>query len=286
MKKIDMNKLNAYLQLTRFDKSIGILLLLWPTLWGLWLAAGGIPPLKILLIFIAGVIVMRPAGCIINDIADRNFDGKVTRTKSRPLATGAVSLKEASILFVILCLIGLILVLQLNWLTIGIAAIALLLSSIYPFTKRYIYFPQLILGLAWYLAVPMAFAAILNKITLLAWLTYITVVLWTVIFDTMYAIADREDDLKIGIKSFAVLLGKYDRLVIGIMQVIFLSLLIFIGITADLRWPYYLSLIIVSFLMIYQHTLIYTLQPMHCIKAFKSNHWLGMFVFLGIIFSC
>lgn len=278
-------KINAYIRLMRFDKPIGIFLLLWPTLWALWLADRGMPPFKILCIFVAGTIVMRPAGCIINDFADRHIDKFVTRTKNRPLATGEVSVFEALTLFCLLCAIGLILVLQLNLYAISIAIVALILSAFYPFSKRYVSFPQLILGLAWYLAIPMAFAAVLDDVPLLGWITYITVVIWTVVFDTMYALADREDDKKIGVKSFAIMLGDNARLGIAILQCVFLALLLLIGYMAQLSWWYYVTWAIAAILSGYQQYLIKDYNPEKCISAFKNNHWLGLVIYFGVVFS-
>jgi len=279
------NKIKAYIRLTRFDKPTGLFLLLWPTLWALWLAAHGMPPFHILCIFVAGVIVMRPAGCIINDFADRHFDKQVVRTQDRPLATGEVKVWEAVILFVLLCGIGLILVLQLNLLTISLAVLALIVSSLYPFTKRFLSVPQLILGLGWYLAIPMAFAAVLDRVPLLGWLTYIAVVIWTLIFDTMYGLADKEDDAKVGIKSAALLFGKYVRFNLAVLQGIFLALLLIIGMLVQLSWFYYVAWTTALILSIYQQYLIKDFNPDSCISAFKNNHWLGLVMYFGIVFS-
>lgn len=278
-------KINAYLRLMRFDKPIGILLLLWPTLWALWLAARAMPPFYILCIFVAGVIVMRPAGCIINDYADRNFDKQVARTRNRPLTTGEVSITEAAVLFLLLCGIGLTLVLQLNGLTIGFAVLALLISSLYPFAKRFVSFPQLILGLGWYLAIPMAFAAVLDDVTFLGWLLYMTAVIWTIIFDSIYGLADRKDDARIGLKSTSLLFGNYARLIIGFFQCLFLALLLLIGFIAQLNWFYYVAWGLAVILSLYQQYLIKDLKPEQCIAAFKNNHWLGLIIYFGIVFS-
>lgn len=279
------SKIKAYAQLMRLNKPIGIGLLLWPTLWALWLVAHGMPPISILIIFVLGVLVMRPAGCIINDLADRNFDGKVARTQQRPLATGTVRISEAIILFLILCSLGLVLVWQLNLFTILLAAIALILSCIYPLMKRYIAFPQLILGMAWYLAIPMAFAAVTGSVSGLGWLLYITVVIWTVIFDTMYAMADREDDLKLGLKSTAILFGQSDRKIIGFLQLCFLGLLCTIGYLAKLNYYYFIACGISAMLMLYHQYLIKDRDASHCLQAFKHNQWIGMIMFVGIFLA-
>jgi 4-hydroxybenzoate polyprenyltransferase len=266
----------------RFDKPIGILLLLWPTLWALWLAAKGMPKLSILMIFILGVIVMRPAGCIINDITDRQFDGQVNRTCHRPLITGAVSLKEAWILFFILCLIGFLLVLQLNFLTIVIAFFALIFSSLYPLMKRYIPCPQLVLGLSWYLSIPMAFSAVLGKVPPVGWFVYAIAVLWTVIFDTFYAMADKADDEKIGIKSTAIWFSPYEPLILGILQGVFFIFLCMLGVFAHLSKHYFFCCFIVLGLMIYEQRLIFNKNSQNYLKAFKHNHWIGLLIFIGI----
>lgn len=278
-------KIKSYLVLMRFDKSVVIFLLLWPILWALWLAAQGVPSLKILLIFIIGAGVMRPAGCIINDIADRNFDRHVERTRNRPLATGEVSVKEALILFFTLCLIGLILVLQLNPLCWLIAVIALGLSCIYPLMKRITYLPQVVLGAAWNLGILMAFAAVNGNIPVVAWLLYIATIIWTVVYDTIYAIADRRDDLQVGIKSSAILFGEYDQFIIGILQIVVLLLMTTVGCLANLGIYYYLSLAASAFFFAYQHYLIKDYDPKNCIQAFKNNHWIGLIVFIGLALS-
>lgn len=280
-----MTKIKAYASLMRFDKPIGFFLLLWPTLWALWLAAAGMPPLSILLIFTAGVFIMRPAGCVINDITDRVFDGHVARTRLRPLVTGDVSVKEAWVLFILLCLMGLFLVLQLNRLTIGIACLALLLSSLYPLMKRYLSFPQLILGLAWYLGVLMGFTAILGHLTWLSGFVYGIAVLWTLIFDTYYAMADQADDIKLGLHSTAILFQPYEREVIGLLQFLFLGSLIALGVLEQLSIYYYLCCFIVLLLMIYQQYLIAKKEPARCFQAFKNNHWVGLVIFIGIFAS-
>lgn len=280
-----LNKMNALIAITRIKKPIGILLLLWPTCWGLWLAAQGFPPLKILLIFISGVIVMRSAGCIINDIADRHFDGKVDRTQDRPLATKQLSVLTALIAFAVLSLLGLFLVLQLNGQTILLAIIALVLAIIYPFMKRVMPIPQLILGLAWYIGILMAFTAILGHLSLLAWLLYLSAVIWSIIYDSMYAMCDRADDIKLGLKSSAILFGKFDKIILAFLQLLMLLLLVYIGRYQHLTWPYYVGLLLAAAFFVYQQYLIKDRLPKHCFKAFLNNHWVGCSIFLGIFFA-
>lgn len=274
--------LGKYAKLMRLHKPIGIFLLLWPNLWALWLGSAGLPPLNIMAIFVAGVFIMRPAGCIINDVADRHFDGKVARTKDRPLATGEITTKAALVLFCLLSLCGLILVLQLNLQVILIAMLALILGIIYPFTKRVMYFPQLVLGVGWYLGVPMAFAA-LHKINAICWILYLSAILWTIIYDTMYAMVDREDDLLLGIKSTAVYFADKECLFIGILQVLVLLLWVLVGTMAQLNFYYFIAVMMAAILFLYQQALILTRQPDKCLRAFLNNNWLGMMIFLGIV---
>lgn len=268
-------KLTAYLQLMRFHRPIGILLLLWPTLWALWLASNGHPSPKIVIIFVLGVVVMRAAGCVINDLADRKLDGFVERTQSRPLVTGQVSVREAQWLFVSLIAIAFILVLQTNLKTILYSFVALGVASLYPFTKRFTQLPQFVLGAAFAWAIPMAYTAQNQPLTIETWLLYLATLLWTVVFDTQYAMADRPEDLKIGIKSTAILFGRYDRLIIGLLQLTTLVLLALVGV-------YYLTLALAAALFFYQQWLIRNRIPDQCFKAFLNNHWVGASVFLGL----
>jgi len=257
-------------------------LLLWPTLWALWLGADKLPNNTILMIFLFGVVIMRSAGCIINDYADRHIDGSVARTKDRPLVTGAVSPKEALILFGVLCFFAFLLVVQLNVLTMVYAGIGLILAIAYPFMKRYTYFPQVVLGMAWYMSVPMAFAAQQLHVPLLAWYVYVIAVLWAVVYDSFYAMADREDDIKIGVKSTVILFGKYDRLIIGILQVIIVAMLLFLGWWQHYTKFYYLLIIAAGLCFIYQQWLAYQGQRDNFIKAFLNNNYFGLLVFLAI----
>ena len=277
-----LTKATHYVQLTRLHRPIGILLLLWPTWWSLWLAAKGAPSLKNLVIFTLGVILMRSAGCVINDFADRRIDGHVERTRERPLATGAVSSREAIALFVVLCLAAFGLVLNTNLLTIQLSVGGLLLAFCYPFMKRYTHLPQVILGAAFAWGIPMAYAAEAGEIPAQAWLVYLVVVVWTVVYDTFYAMVDRPDDLKLGVKSTAILFGEQDRLITGILQAITLYTLLLVGKRFDLGSYYQLSLVAVAGLFIYQQWLIRYRARQTCFKAFLNNNWVGFAIFTGI----
>ncbi len=279
-------KLHYYIQLTRLDKPIGIYLLLWPTCWALWIAAKGFPPLPIFIIFTLGVVLMRSAGCAINDYADRKFDGHVQRTKQRPLAAGLISPPEALAVFAVLSLTALLLALPLNTLTLAFSVVAVLLAASYPFMKRFHHLPQLHLGAAFSWAIPMAFTAINNQPPpLTAWLLFCANLSWTVAYDTMYAMVDRADDLKIGVKSTAILFGLYDRAVIGFLQIITLLLLIAVGSLEGLGAWYYLGLISAAALFGYQQRLIRQRIPALCFQAFLNNHWVGLVIFLGIFLN-
>jgi 4-hydroxybenzoate polyprenyltransferase len=275
-------KTRALLQLIRFDRPIGTLLLLWPTLWALWLAAGGLPDLKILAIFAAGTFLTRSAGCIVNDLADRHLDGGVARTRERPLVTGTVTPGEARTLFVALMLLAFVLVLFTNRLTVLLSVAAILLASTYPFMKRYTHLPQVVLGAAFSWGIPMAFAAQLGDLPAALWLVYLGNLLWTVAYDTAYAMVDREDDLVVGIKSSAILFGHHDRLMIGLLQAASLFCLFLAGRAFDLGGFYDIALLIAAGLFVYQHTLIRERQPARCLQAFLHNNWVGMVIFAGI----
>ncbi|MBU1190608.1 MAG: 4-hydroxybenzoate octaprenyltransferase [Gammaproteobacteria bacterium] len=276
------DRLYQYYLLTRLHKPIGILLLLWPTLWALWIAAQGLPPTQILLVFVAGVVLMRSAGCVINDYADRNFDQHVERTQDRPIAAGRVSPPEALVLFALLCVIAFILVLTLNRLTLYLSFGALLLAALYPFTKRYTYLPQLVLGAAFGWAIPMAFAAVQDQVPKIAWLLFVVNILWATAYDTFYAMVDRDDDVKIGVKSTAILFGSADRLVIGVLQILVLVGLILIGRMAGLGLYFYLGLLIAAGLALYQQYLARNRDKSGCFQAFLNNNWFGATVFSGI----
>ncbi len=271
-----------YVQLMRLDRPIGIFLLLWPTLWALWYAASGIPDVDILLIFVAGVVLMRSAGCVINDYADRDFDGHVQRTRLRPLATGKVTGSEALTLFAVLVLIAFGLVLMTNALTVWLSFGGVALAAIYPFMKRYTHLPQVVLGAAFAWSVPMAYSAQTGSIVSEAWLIYLATVSWTVAYDTQYAMVDRDDDLNIGIKSTAILFGKADRLVIGLLQALTLLTLGWLGQDAGMGWIYSASLIGAACLFGWQQYLIRERQRDACLRAFLNNHWVGMVIFAGI----
>jgi 4-hydroxybenzoate polyprenyltransferase len=272
-----------YCILMRLNKPIGILLLLWPTLWALWLAHRGLPGYKILGIFIAGVVLMRSAGCVINDFADRHFDAHVKRTATRPLATGSIHPRRAILLFVMLTLIAFILVLLLNEYTILLAFVGALLAVAYPFMKRFTHLPQVGLGLAFSWGVPMAFAAENNTIPYSAWVLFFTAILWPVIYDTMYAMTDRDDDVKIGLKSTAILFAGYDRLIIGVLQGLFLLGLVYVGVLFKLSNYYNVSLVIVAGFFVYQQILIKNRDRQRCFQAFLNNHWVGLVIFVGIL---
>lgn len=278
-------RLPLYAQLMRLNKPIGILLLLWPTLWALWLASEGEPDLTILFVFVSGVVLMRSAGCIFNDFADRNFDGHVKRTQQRPLARQAVSLKEAGFLAILLCLCAFFLVLLCNRLTIYLAFMALGLAFFYPFMKRFTHLPQLGLGIAFSWSVPMAFAAQINAIPLSAWFLFLTSLIWPIVYDTMYAMVDKQDDLKIGVKSTAILFNSMDKLIIGLLQILFLVMLVMVGLMFDLNSIYYFSLIITAGLFLYQQWLIKDRDTKKCFQAFLNNNLVGFAIFIGILSS-
>lgn len=269
----------------RLDKPVGTYLVLWPALWALWLAAEGNPPGLVALVFVLGAFVMRSAGCVINDFADRKWDGAVERTANRPLATGELSSKQALILFAGLVLLGFGLVFLLNPLTVLLAFGAFGLATLYPFTKRFTHWPQFFLGAAFAWAIPMGFAAVQNQVPFEAWLVFGTALIWTLIYDTMYAMADRPDDLKAGIKSTAVLFGDNDRIIIGFFQLIMLGMLVMLGWVFKLELVYYLSLILVAGMFVYHQVLIKDRDRNKCFQAFKNNHWAGLIILFGIVLS-
>jgi 4-hydroxybenzoate polyprenyltransferase len=278
-----MDRLKQYWLLTRFDRPIGILILLWPALWALWVASDGRPDLGVLTVICLGVVLMRAAGCVINDYADRDFDPHVARTKQRPIAAGKVKPKEALWIFVVLCLCAFGLVLTLNIFTILLSFIAAFLAASYPFMKRYTQLPQAYLGIAFGWAIPMSFSAQTNYIPHVAWVMYLAVVLWALVYDTMYAMVDKEDDLKIGVKSTAILFGSYDRHIMAFLQLIIIGLLIIVGQMKYLSWPYYGGILVATGLFVYQQKLIYYRDKNQCFKAFLNNNWFGMVVFIGLL---
>ncbi len=278
-----MERLKQYWLLARFNRPIGTLILLWPTLWALWVAGEGRPDGLVVTVFVLGVVLMRAAGCVINDYADRDFDPHVERTKQRPIAAGKVKPKEALVVFAVLCLTAFALVLLMNTYTLLLSFIGAFLAASYPFMKRYTHLPQAYLGMAFGWAVPMAFAAQTGSIPGVAWVMYLAVMLWALVYDTMYAMVDKDDDLKIGVKSTAILFGAYDRQIMGLLQLVIISLLVMVGLMAQLNWPYYLGVLIAAGLSIYQQKLIFHRQKVDCFKAFLNSNWFGLAVFAGLL---
>ena len=276
-------RLRAYLKLIRADRPIGILLLLWPALWGLWIAGEGFPPWQGMLIFVLGVALMRSAGCAINDFADRHIDGRVARTDQRPLVTGAIRPWEALAVFAVLSLLAFGLVLFLNAQTIRLSFVAVVLAAAYPFMKRFTHMPQLVLGMAFGMAVPMAFTALQGQVPLVGWVLFAATVVWALIYDTEYAMVDREDDLKIGVKSTAILFGRYDRLAIALLQLLMLLLLAWVGVLSARGWAYYVGLAVASLFFVRQQWLIRGREPRDCFAAFTSNNCFGMSVYFGLL---
>ncbi|ADO50361.1 4-hydroxybenzoate octaprenyltransferase [[Enterobacter] lignolyticus] len=282
---LTQNKLQAYNRLMRTDKPIGTLLLLWPTLWALWVATPGVPPLWILAVFVAGVWLMRAAGCVVNDYADRKFDGHVKRTANRPLPRGDVSENEARALFVLLVLLSFLLVLTLNRMTILLSVAGLALAWVYPFMKRYTHLPQVVLGAAFGWSIPMAYAAVSESLPLSCWLMFLTNICWAVAYDTQYAMVDRDDDLKIGIKSTAILFGESDKLIIGILQVAVLAMMATVGWLSGLNGAFYWSVFVAGALFVYQQKLIKNRERDACFKAFMNNNYVGLVLFIGLAMS-
>ncbi len=289
--KADLKRLGAligerarqYALLMRLNKPIGIFLLLWPTLWALWIAGEGTPDAGVVVVFVLGVVLMRSAGCVINDYADRDIDRHVARTRERPITAGRVAPEEALLLFALLCLLAFGLVLTMNPLTIKLSFIGALLALSYPFAKRYTHLPQVHLGAAFGWAVPMAYAAQTGSISNTGWLLFIATLLWATVYDTMYAMADRADDLRVGVKSTAILFGELDRLIIGLLQLTFFAVLLIVGRQAHLGLFYYLGLGVAAGFALYHQYLIRRREPAQCFKAFLNNSWLGLAVFVGIV---
>ncbi|MFQ6023173.1 MAG: 4-hydroxybenzoate octaprenyltransferase [Acidiferrobacterales bacterium] len=276
-------RLKEYALLVRLHRPIGILLLLWPALWGLWVAASGKPDPLILIIFVLGVVLMRSAGCVINDYADRDFDPQVKRTRDRPVAAGRVTAREALALFTVLSLMAFVLVLQLNRLTIAMSLVAILLATTYPFLKRYTHLPQFYLGAAFGWAIPMGFAAQTNTVPAVAWVMFSANVFWAVAYDTEYSMVDRDDDIRIGMKSTAILFGTYDRLMIAVAHALTLGLLVVTGVLAGLGTLYYAGLVFAAGLAVYQQQLIRSRERDECFRAFMNNNWFGAAVFSGLL---
>lgn len=277
------DRLREYALLMRLHRPIGIYLLLWPTLWALWLAGNGQPPRGVVLVFVLGVILMRSAGCVMNDIADRKFDPHVARTRDRPLAAGRVRLGEAAGLGIALCLLAFALVLTQNPLTVKLSFVGVALAISYPFMKRFHHFPQFHLGAAFGWGIPMAYAAVTDALPPVAWLLFLGNVLWSAIYDTQYAMVDREDDLRIGVKSTAILFGERDRRIIGYLQVALLVLLFAVGLLSGRGWIYYVGLFVAAWLGLYQQFLIRDRQPAECFKAFLNNNGFGLVIFCGLL---
>lgn len=280
-----MSKFRAYSRLMRIDKPIGSLLLMWPTFWALWLAGMQIPPLNILIVFVLGVFFMRAAGCVVNDFADRKIDGHVKRTQSRPLPSGAVTSKEAKLLFAGLVLVSFCLVLTMNAMTIWLSFGGLALAWVYPFMKRYTHLPQVVLGAAFGWAIPMGWAAVSETVPLTCWLLFAANICWTVAYDTLYAMVDRDDDLKIGVKSTAILFGRFDKLIVGLLQLATLVLMTVIGWRMQLGGAFYWSILVAGALFMHQQKLISARERDPCFQAFLNNNYVGLVLFLGIALS-
>jgi len=274
---------NAYWRLMRFDKPIGILLLLWPTWWALLFAGNGLPALRNIFIFSCGVILMRAAGCVMNDIADRDFDPHVERTRQRPLASGELSLKQALRLFALLMSLAFVLVLFTNALTIKLALAGALLASTYPFFKRFTHLPQVVLGIAFAWGIPMAFAAENAAVPLIAWWLLAVTILWTMIFDTLYAMVDREDDLAVGIKSTAILFGRFDILITANLMLLMILMLAALGLWLGLNWPWFAAILFCVVLFGRQLVTIRQRDRDACFRAFLNNNWVGFAIFLGLL---
>jgi len=279
------DRLQQYAALMRIDRPIGTFLLLWPTLWAVWVAGQGRPDPHVLLVFIAGVFVMRSAGCVINDFADRGIDPRVERTRDRPIAAGRVAPLEALAVFVALCLIGLGLVATLKPAVMGLAAVGVALAAVYPFLKRVTHLPQLWLGLAFSWGIPMAFAAHSGRVPAIAWWLVAANTCWAVAYDTIYAMVDRADDVKAGVKSTAILLGRYDRAGIALVQILTLGLLVAAGLHLDRNGYYFSGLALAGLLMVYQQLLIRDRNPRACFAAFLNNSWVGASVFVALVLS-
>ena len=277
------DRAREYALLIRFNRPIGTLLLGWPALWALWLAAEGWPDINILIVFIAGIFVMRSAGCVINDFADRKIDPHVARTRERPLAAGRVSEREAIILFIVLGLIAFGLVLTLNRLTVYLSFAAVISAASYPFMKRFTYLPQAFLGIAFAWAVPMAWSAQTGTVPEISWLLFIIVVLWAMAYDTMYAMADRNEDMKIGVKSTAILFGDADKVIIAAIQLCVIAGLVMLGVRMSLGSAYFVGVAVAAGFGVYQQYLIRNREPKACFQAFLNNNWFGASVFAGIL---
>lgn len=275
-------KTNAYWRLMRFDRPIGILLLLWPTLWALWMAGNGSPSIRNVAIFMTGVVLMRAAGCIMNDVADRNFDPYVERTRTRPLAAGELTTREALVAFLVVMLLAFALVLLTNALTVKLALAGAVLASTYPFFKRFSHLPQVVLGLAFGWGMVMAFAAETGAVPAVAWWLLVINTLWSVIYDTLYAMVDREDDLAIGVKSTAILFGRHDLLILRLLKALMIAMLVALGMAMDFTWPWFAGVAVAMAMFVHQQVLARTREGPSCFRAFLNNNWVGLVIFLGL----
>jgi 4-hydroxybenzoate polyprenyltransferase len=278
-------KWNALWRLMRFDRPIGILLLLWPTLWALWIAGDGRPSLRNVLIFCTGVVLMRAAGCIMNDVADRDFDPHVERTRNRPLASGELSLREALWAFFVLMALAFGLVLMTNALTIELAFAGALLASTYPFFKRWTHFPQVVLGIAFGWGIPMAFAAETGRLVPAAWLILLINVVWSVIYDTLYAMVDRDDDISIGLKSTAILFGRFDLTILRLLKIVMIAMLVWLGLILQFSWPWFAGVAVAMALFAWQQFQVRNRDREACFKAFLNNNWVGVAIWAGLLAS-
>ena len=276
-------KWNALWRLMRFDRPIGILLLLWPTLWALWIAGDGSPSTKNILIFCTGVVLMRAAGCIMNDVADRDFDPRVERTRCRPLASGELTVRQALVAFFVLMLLAFGLVLMTNVLTIKLAFAGALLASTYPFFKRWTHFPQVVLGLAFGWGIPMAFAAETGQIASVAWLILLINVIWSVIYDTLYAMVDRDDDISIGLKSTAIMFGRSDLLILRLLKLVMIVLLLLLGLKLQFSWPWFAGVAVATVLFARQQYQVRNRNRDACFNAFLNNNWVGVAIWTGLL---
>lgn len=276
-------RIRPYWELMRWHRPVGVFLLLWPVLWALWLAADGVPPLSTLLVFVLGTALMRACGCVINDIADRKFDGHVERTRGRPLATGALSLRQAWATFAVTGLLAFLLVLTQNRATVLLSFGGLALTSLYPFMKRHTYFPQVVLGAAFAWAIPMAFMAVSEQLPPLAWLLYVSTLLWVLAYDTLYGMVDRADDLKIGVKSTAILFGEADRHMVGIIHALALAGLLLVGVESGRGSFYFAGLALAALNVVWQLWLVRRRQSAACFQAFRINNIYGALISAGLL---
>jgi 4-hydroxybenzoate polyprenyltransferase len=279
-------RIDAYEKLIRLDKPIGILLLLWPTLWALWMSSRGHPDWRVVWIFFMGTVLMRSAGCAMNDFADRDFDAHVARTRDRPLAAGRIKPAEALLVAAVLALVSFALVLQLNAQTIKLSVVALVIAAAYPFTKRFFSLPQAILGVAFGFGIPMAFAAQTTFVPWIAWVLLIANVFWAIAYDTEYAMVDRVDDVKLGLRTSAITFGRFDVAAVIASHALFLLIMAYVGRTMHLAWPYHAGLGVAAVLVVFQYRMIRKRDPQECFRAFRHNNWIGAVIFAGTFAAC